>query len=212
MKIAVLGATGWIGSHIVNEATQRGHQVVALVRDTSKVKRTDIEVRKVDLLSTANELANAIAGVDAVIASIGGRALGNHDIVKTTAERLMTTLPQVSVKRLLWVGGAGSLEVAPGIRLVSTAQFPDEYKAEAIAQSEALEVFKQKTTTVDWTFVSPAAEIIPGETLSRYRVGADQLLVDDNGDSKISVSDYAIAMIDELESNNHPCQRIGVAY
>lgn len=212
MKIAVLGATGWIGSHIVNEATQRGHQVVALVRDTSKVKRTDIEVRKVDLLSTANELANAIVGVDAVIASIGGRALGNHDIVKTTAERLMTTLPQVSVKRLLWVGGAGSLEVAPGIRLVSTAQFPNEYKAEAIAQSEALEVFKQKTTTVDWTFVSPAAEIIPGETLSRYRVGADQLLVDDNGDSKISVSDYAIAMIDELESNNHPCQRIGVAY
>ncbi|ACJ29297.1 NADH-flavin reductase, putative [Shewanella piezotolerans WP3] len=212
MKIAVLGATGWIGSHIVNEATQRGHQVVALVRDTSKVKRTDIEVRKVDLLSTANELANAIAGVDAVIASIGGRALGNHDIVKTTAERLMNTLPQVSVNRMLWVGGAGSLEVEPGIRLISTAQFPNEYKAEAIAQSEALEVFKQNTTTVDWTFVSPAAEIIPGEKLSRYRVGADQLLVDDNGDSKISVSDYAIAMIDELESNNHPCQRIGVAY
>ncbi len=212
MKIAILGATGWIGSHIVNEAKQRGHEVVALVRDPSKVELAGIDVRKVDLMSDDNQLANAAAGVDAVIASIGGRALGNHDIVKATAQRLITTLPQINVERLLWVGGAGSLEVAPGIELVSTAEFPQDYKAEAMAQGEALAVFKEQASTIDWTFVSPAAEIFPGETLSQYRTGGDQLLIDESGASKISVSDYAIAMIDELESHKHPRQRIGVAY
>ena len=212
MKIAVFGATGWIGSHIVNEATQRGHQVVALVRDPSKVELANVEVRKLDLLSDAHDLANSVAGVDAVITSISGRALGNHDIVKSTAELLIKALPKVNVERLLWVGGAGSLEVAPGVKLVSTADFPSEYMDEAIAQGEALDVFKQQACILDWTYVSPAAEIFPGEALSNYRIGTEQLLVDDNGASKISVSDYAKAMIDELESHKHPSQRIGVAY
>lgn len=212
MKIAVLGASGWIGSHILNEAKQRGHDVVALVRDPSKVQHSNIEIHTVDLLSNGTELVKAISGVDTVIASIGGRTLGNHQIVGHTAQQLLTALPKANVKRLLWVGGAGSMQVAPGISLVSTAEFPEEYKSEAIAQGEALDVFKQDTSTVDWTFVSPAAEIFPGETLSQYRVGAEQLIVDENGASRISVGDYAKAMIDELESHQHPRQQIGVAY
>ncbi|PTP26979.1 NAD(P)-dependent oxidoreductase [Vibrio splendidus] len=212
MKIAVLGASGWIGSHIAQEAQARGHEVVAVVRDAIRVETQGIEVRSFDLQDEAANLANALSGVDAVIASIGGRALGNHDIVKSTATKLLDTLPSIGIERLLWVGGAGSLEVAPNVPLVTVPDFPADYKNEALAQGEALEVFKQSNSEVNWTFISPAAEIFPGEKLSTYRTGGDQLLTDQDGNSKISVSDYAIAMIDELEAGKFPRQRIGVAY
>lgn len=212
MKIAVLGASGWIGSHIAQEAQSRGHEVIAVVRNASRVETKDIEVRSFDLQDKAANLSTAFSGVDAVIASIGGRALGNHDIVKNTATKLLETLPSIGIERLLWVGGAGSLEVAPNVPLVTVPDFPEEYKNEALAQGEALEVFKQSKSEVNWTFVSPAAEIFPGEKLSTYRTGGDQLLTDEDGNCKISVSDYAIAMIDELEAGKFPRQRIGVAY
>lgn len=112
----------------------------------------------------------------------------------------------------MWVGGAGSLEVAPNVALVTVPDFPEEYKAEALAQGEALKVFKESNSDVLWTFVSPAAEIFPGETTSQYRIGGDQLLTDAEGNSKISVSDYAIAMLDVLEGGEHINKRIGVAY
>lgn len=212
MKIAVLGASGWIGSHIVNEAKARGHEVIALVRDSSKVDAEGVSVQLFDLQQPLSKISAALAGVDVVIASIGGRAAGNHDIVAATAQKLLSDLPQVGVVRLLWVGGAGSLEVAPGIKLVTVEGFPEEYKGEALAQGEALDLFRASTSKVNWTFVSPAAEIFPGEKQGAYRVGGDALLSDAEGNSKISVSDYALAMIDELESAAHPRQRIGVAY
>ncbi|CDT51861.1 NAD(P)-dependent oxidoreductase [Vibrio coralliirubri] len=212
MKIAVLGASGWIGSHIAQEAKARGHEVVAVVRNASRVEISDVEVRSFDLQDEAASLTTAFSGVDAVIASIGGRALGNHDIVKNAAAKLLDTLPSIGIERLLWVGGAGSLEVAPNVPLVTVPAFPAEHKNEALAQGEALEVFKQSNSEVNWTFISPAAEIFPGEKLSTYRTGGDQLLTDQDGNSKISVSDYAIAMIDELEAGKFPRQRIGVAY
>ena len=210
MKIAVLGATGWIGSHITQEATSRGHEVVAIVRDTSKVEQQDIEARNFDLQDPQTKINDVTSDVDVVIASIGGRALGNHELVKQSAEKLLSELP--SGRRLMWVGGAGSLEVAPNVALVTVPDFPEEYKAEALAQGEALKVFKESNSDVQWTFVSPAAEIFPGETTSQYRIGGDQLLTDAEGNSKISVSDYAIAMLDVLESGEHINKRIGVAY
>ncbi|NAX21261.1 NAD(P)-dependent oxidoreductase [Vibrio sp. V39_P1S14PM300] len=212
MKVAVLGASGWIGGHIVAEAVARGHQVVALVRDTSKVTRDDVEVREFDLLAEGADLAKAVEGVDAVISAIGGRAAGNHDIVVRTAETLLQALPQHGVNRLLWVGGAGSLEVAPGVALISLPDFPEAYKPEAEVMGQALAVFRASDSTLNWTFVSPAAEIFPGEKQAPYRVGGDQLLSDEEGNSRISVSDYAVAMIDELERSQYPQQRIGVAY
>ncbi|MDN3682798.1 NAD(P)-dependent oxidoreductase [Vibrio tapetis subsp. quintayensis] len=212
MKIAVLGASGWIGSHIAQEAKSRGHDVIAVVRDASRVETSGVEVRPYDLQDDTDNLSATLSGVDAVIAAIGGRALGNHDIVKSTATKLLATLPGVGIERLLWVGGAGSLEVAPNVPLVTVPDFPEEYKNEALAQSEALDVFKQSDSELNWTFVSPAADIFPGDKLSTYRTGGEQLLTDENGDSKISVSDYAIAMIDELEAGQFPRQRIGVAY
>ncbi|MEZ9056734.1 NAD(P)-dependent oxidoreductase [Vibrio pelagius] len=210
MKIAVLGATGWIGSHIAQEAVSRGHEVVAIARDTSKVGQQGIEARTFDLQDPQAKINDVASDVDVVIASIGGRALGNHELVKQSAEKLLSELP--SGRRLMWVGGAGSLEVAPNVALVTVPDFPEEYKAEALAQGEALKVFKESNSDVQWTFVSPAAEIFPGETTSQYRVGGDQLLTDAEGNSKISVSDYAIAMLDVLESGEHINKRIGVAY
>lgn len=102
--------------------------------------------------------------------------------------------------------------MAPGIKLITVPEFPDEYKPEAVAMGEALQVFRSLESDVNWTFVSPAADIFPGEKQAPYRVGGDMLLTDSEGNSRISVADYAVAMIDELESAKHTNQRIGVAY
>ncbi|MBH9741779.1 NAD(P)-dependent oxidoreductase [Vibrio navarrensis] len=211
MKVAVLGASGWIGSQIVEEAVTRGHQVIALVRNPSAIERQDVEVRQLDVLAE-QDFAQALQGVDTVIASIGGRAAGNHDMVERSAAKLLEQLPNAGVKRLLWVGGAGSLEVAPGVQLVTVPDFPAEYKDEALAQSQALQVFRSSDSPLNWTFVSPAAEIFPGEKVGQFRVGGDQLLTDAQGHSKISVADFASAMLDELETAKHAKQRISVAY
>ncbi|EGR2239678.1 NAD(P)-dependent oxidoreductase [Vibrio cholerae] len=212
MKVAILGASGWIGSHLAAEAKMRGHEVVAVVRDPAKVTLKGVAVEQLDILNSESSLKSVLEGVDAVIASIGGRAAGNHEMVAKTAQRLLNELPQAGVARLLWVGGAGSLEVAPGVKLVTVPGFPEEYKGEALAQGEALEVFRASNSDVNWTFVSPAAEIFPGDKQGQYRVGGDQLLTDSEGNSRISVADYAVALIDELEYAEHPRQRIGVAY
>ncbi|SFC94747.1 NAD(P)-dependent oxidoreductase [Pseudoalteromonas denitrificans] len=211
MKIAIIGATGWIGSTVMSEALSRGHQVIAIGRDTRKIENTQVEKYTLDLLSQGG-LKEAVAGADIVIASIGGRALGNHEIVENTAERLLSELPDTHIQRLIWVGGAGSLEVAPGVKLVTVPEFPVEYKDEAIAQGCALEIFRKSNSSLDWLFVSPAAEIFPGEKKGQYRIGADELLTDNEGNSKISVQDYALALIDEVEQSMHHNKRIGIAY
>ncbi|WMB72406.1 NAD(P)-dependent oxidoreductase [Shewanella oncorhynchi] len=210
MKIAILGATGWIGGAILKEAQSRGHQVTALVRDPSKLSVADVAVRAVDLEQPL--VADTFAGVDVVIAAVGGRAQQNHGLVASTVQHLLDVLPNANVSRLLWVGGAGSLEVAPGVTLVSSPDFPAAYKDEALAQGEALKVLRAAQTAINWTFVSPAAEIYPGESEGPYRLGGDSFFTDANGQSRISVTDYAKAMVDEAEKGAHPNQRISVAY
>ncbi|MCH1929529.1 NAD(P)-dependent oxidoreductase [Shewanella sp. A25] len=210
MKIAVLGASGWIGGTLFNEALSRGHEVIALVRDPSKLIGTTAEVRSVDLTKPLE--SDAFKGVDLVIAAIGARAEQNHALVAKTVNNLFDVLPKAAVPRLLWVGGAGSLEVAPGVTLVSSPDFPPAYKDEALAQGEALNAFRAAETSITWTFVSPAAEIYPGDSEGPYRVGGDSFFTDVNGLSCISVVDYAKAMLDEAESGAHPNQRISVAY
>lgn len=211
MKLAILGATGWIGSTITAEALSRGHEIIGLARDINKLPEEITAKRSYDIQGD-NALKDAIAGADALIVTIGGRALGNHEIVAATAQKILTELADTDINQLIWVGGAGSLEVAPGVALLSAPGFPEEYKAEAIAQGEALAVFKNSNTSVNWHYVSPAAEIFPGEKSGHYRVGGDQLLTDAEGNSKISVQDYASGLLDEVESNAHPQQRIGLAY
>lgn len=213
MKLAIIGATGWIGSTLVAEAHSRGHEVIAIARDSGKIAASAVEKRSFDLTAgDSASLAAAVAGADLVIASIGGRAAGNHEMVAASAQRLLSELPAAGINRLLWVGGAGSLEVAPGVTLLSLPEFPDAYKDEATAQGEALAVFRNSDSAVNWTFISPAAEIFPGERSGNYRTGGDSLISDADGNSRISVQDYAVALIDEAEKNAHPKQRIGVAY
>jgi len=211
MKIAIIGATGWIGSTLMNEALNRDHKVIAISRGAKNIEKQGVTTHPLDLL-TDGSIKDAVADADIVIAAIGGRAKSNHEIVSSTAQRLLKELPKSDVKRLIWVGGAGSLEVAPGVKLVSVPDFPAEYKDEAIAQGQALDVFRNSDSTLDWLFVSPAAEIFPGERTGIYRVGGEQLLSDDQGNSKISVEDYAVALIDEAEKSQHHNKRIGVAY
>lgn len=210
MKIAVLGATGWIGSTIVEQATKRGFDVISVVRDAAKVTNNIKNARVFDLQSQDN-IGAVLDGVDIVIASVGGRAAGNHELVAQTAARLLHALDG-SNTRLLWVGGAGCLEVAPGVTLVSTPEFPAEYKAEAIAQGEALAVFKTTTSSANWTFISPAAVIYPGESEGNYRIGDNQFFTNQAGESKVSVTDYATALVDEAQNANHLNKHISIAY
>ncbi|WP_417222401.1 NAD(P)-dependent oxidoreductase [Amphritea sp.] len=209
MNIAILGASGWIGSTIATEATARGHNVIGLARDSSKladnITKRDFDIQK-------DDIASVIDGADALIVSISGRAKGNHEIVAASAKKLLAALPTTSLNRLVWVGGAGSLEVAPGVKLISIPEFPAEFKDEGLAQGEALNIFKNSGSTVNWTFISPAADIFPGEKTGQYRVGGDQLLSDAEGNCKISVQDYAVGLLDEVESGAHPQQRICLAY
>ena len=211
MKIAIIGSTGWIGSTIATEALTRGHEVIGIARDVNKLHPLITYKRSFDF-DNNDSLANAIDGADVVVASVSGRAANNHATITKAAERLLRELPSTSVNRLVWVGGAGSLEVAPGELLVNSDAFPDEYKAEASFQVKALEIFRSTGSDVDWTFISPAAEIFPGVRTGKYRLGGDLLLTNEEGLSRISVEDYAFAFVNEIEKHAYPKQRIGVAY
>ena len=212
MKIAIVGAAGWVGNEVLQEAKRRGHQLIALVRDPDKVTETDIEVRKFDISDANSSLAEAVAGAEVIVSSVSGRHDGDQTIFVKAAQRYLAELSDTDAVRLVWVGGAGSLEVAPGVELVSSVDFPEDYKAEALGMGKALEVFQRSNSGLNWTFISPAALLFPGEKQAPYRVGKDQLLTDAQGESKISVADYAVALMDVVESNLYPKQRIGVAY
>lgn len=213
MKLALFGATGHIGHAILDEALARGHRVTAIVRDPARLdaRHENLAVITGDAGQPATWL-DALRGADAVIASLSARRDGNNDSLPAHASLLLDTLPGTGVKRLLWVGGAGSLESAPGVRVIDAPDFPDAWKPEALGQAKALDVFRASGTDVDWTYVSPAALIEDGERTGRYRVGGDQLLTDANGQSRISVADYAAALLDRAEKNDAPNRRITVAY
>ncbi len=211
MKLFLFGVTGNAGQAILQEALTRGHTVTAAARQTGFFHPVGkASVVTADALDAAS-LKDAIKGHDAVIVAISGRKSG-HDTVAKAASNLLATMPVAGVSRLLWIGGAGSLEVAPGVRLVDTPQFPAIYKDEALGQAAALQTLRAGKTSVNWTYVSPPAMIGVGGRTGKYRVGGDQLLADGNGISTISWIDYAVAVIDELEKNAHPQARITVAY
>lgn len=213
MKIVLFGATGHVGQGILGEALQRDHDVTAVVRDPTRVTIQNARLTLVtgDVANPAS-YASALQGADAVIASISARRDGDFASVARNADVLLDTLPKAGVKRLAWVGGAGTLEVAPGVRVIDDPHFPAAWKPEAEAQGDALAVFRVSKANIDWVYISPAALLEDGERTGKYRIGGDRLLVDADGKSRISIPDYAVALLDRIENNDTPRKRITVAY
>ncbi|MGO4737587.1 NAD(P)-dependent oxidoreductase [Bosea sp. 2KB_26] len=203
MKIALIGATGFIGSRLLAELSARGHAVSAITRNPEKVAAAaGVTALKGDVFDR-DGLASVLAGHDAVISAV-------HFTASDPAV-LLAAVKQSGVKRYLVVGGAGSLEVAPGKQLFDTPEFPAIYLAEAKKGGTFLDLLKSESK-LDWTFLSPSALIQPGMRTGTFRLGKDQLLVDAQGKSAISAEDYAAALVDELEKPAHSRQRFTVGY
>lgn len=213
MKIALFGATGHVGRAILDEALARGFEVTAVVRDPSRLANTDPRVSVVtgDLADPPSWL-DAVRGNDVLIVSISARRDGSNEAVPAMAATVLDYLPKAGVHRLVWVGGAASLETAPGVRVIDDPHFPEAWKDEAHGQMKALEVFRHSKSDVQWTYLSPAALLDEGPRTGKYRVGSDQLLVDANGKSQISIADFAVALLDRVEKNDARRQRVTVAY
>lgn len=211
MRIALIGASGFIGSALREEALSRGHQVTALVSNPSRIEnQANLDVRKVDVLDTP-ALAATLAGADVLISAFSGHAQNDVRGYYMKGVRSIAAAAAQAGIRLLIVGGAGSLDVAPGKQLVDSPDFPAEWKASAEGARDALE-YLRTNTDIDWTMLSPSARISPGERTGRFRLGDDALLVGEDGESRISTADYAVAMLDEAETPRHLRGRFTVGY
>jgi putative NADH-flavin reductase len=201
-RIALIGASGNAGSRLLKELSDRGHQITAIARHPEKIAALPgVTAVKGD----ANEregLAGMLKGHDVVISSVHFSA--------SDPDNLIGAVRAAGVKRYLVVGGAGSLFVAPGQRVVDQPGFPAQYKAEASKGAAFLDQLKS-VTDLEWTFLSPSAMFVPGERTGRFRLGKDDLLSNTEG-SSISFEDYAIAMADEIENPKHIRQRFTIGY
>ena len=203
MKVALIGATGQAGSRLLQELTSRGHSVTAIVRHPEKVPQLPHVVAMKGNVYDKAGLVPLLKGHDAVISSV--------HYLQSNPGLILEAVRESGVKRYFVVGGAGSLEVAPGKKLVDTPEFPSAYKAEATKGGEYLDLLRKSAGDLDWTFFSPAAMFVAGERTGKFRLGKDQLLASENG-SSISFEDYAIAAVDELETPKHIKERFTIAY
>ncbi len=214
MKIALIGATGFVGTAVLNEALNRGHEVTAIARNTDKITNTSefLTVKAGDVQSK-EEVKALVAGHDAVVSSYnaGWTNPNLYDDFLKGSQAILDGTKEAGVSRLIVVGGAGSLYAAPGVQLVDTPQFPAEWKAGATSARDFLNVIK-KETTIDWTFLSPAIELAPGERTGQYRTELESPVFDENGKSRISVADLAVAIVDELETPQFAQKRFTVGY
>lgn len=203
MKIAVAGASGRAGSEITKELSRRGHSVTAIARNPEKIAALpNVTPTRGDVLDQTG-LAKLWGGHDVAVSSV--------HFLASDALKLIGAAKDSRVGRYLVVGGAGSLDVAPGVKLVTTPGFPAQYKDEAEKGSAFLDLLRQEKD-LNWTFISPSALFVEGERTGKFRLGTDQLLADANGKSWISFADYAIALADEIERPAHVRQRFTVGY
>jgi putative NADH-flavin reductase len=212
MRIVIVGATGYVGSALLTEALARGHEVTALVRDPRRLpQHPRLAAAAADLYDPA-AVARAVGGHAAVLCAFSpGRDVADLRLRhRAGSAALLEGVRRAGVPRLLVVGGAGSLEVAPGLQLADAPGFPPEYRETALATRDVLELLRAEDQ-VRWTFLSPPAELVPGPRTGHYRLGGDTLLVDAQGMSRLSVADYAVAMLDELERPGHDRRRFSVA-
>lgn len=199
-KVAVIGATGNVGARLVAELASRGHAVTAISRHPGAAS-PQVAPAAGDVRDPA-ALSRLLAGHDAVVSALR--------FADTDPAALIGIVRDSGVRRYLVVGGAGSLEVAPGRRLIDQPDFPAAYKAEALKGAAFLDALRQ-VDDLDWTFLSPSALIEPGERTGRFRLGGDALLVGEGG-SRISYEDYAVALVDEIERPAHLRRRFTVGY
>ena len=212
MKIAIFGATGNIGKVITQEALTRGHTVTGLVRhpESGDASHPNLTFHKADVLN-ADNVAVAVAGHHAVVSAYAPD-FSAPGTLTDAANSLMKGLSAARMNRLLIVGGAGSLEVSPGLLLMDRPQFPPDWRPFASAHGDALKAYRQNTT-LDWTYFSPADRIAPGSRTGVFRIGDDnRLLVDAQGNSAISIEDFAVALVNEIETPRFIRKRVTVAY
>ncbi len=207
MKVVLIGATGRSGSRILRELQSRGHDVTAVARHIDGLPAGVQTVQ--DDLRTVDQIAMVVQWADAVISAYMPPQDDTDQLAEVT-RRLIAAVRKAGNPRLLVVGGAASLEVAPGVTLLASGHLPKEWLAIATSHAKALEILRE--SDIDWTFFSPAALFEPGERTGKFRLGTNDLLVDDKGQSRISMEDYAIAMVDELEKPTHVRARFTIGY
>jgi putative NADH-flavin reductase len=214
VKIIVIGATGWLGGAIAAEALERGHQVTGIGRDPDKlVALRGITAVRSDA-TNPEAMAVAIEGQDVVVSSVTDRSGPDRSTIPKAVAALIDAVPRAGVPRLAVVGGGGSLLAGDGGRFIDQADFPEEYKAEAQAGAEALDLLRQAPESLDWTFLSPPPHnLTPGDKRGGYAVrGDDRPVTDDRGETAITSGDLAAALLDELEHPQFSRRRFTVGY
>ena len=213
MKIALIGGSGFVGSALLEELLRRGHQVTALARNPGKFSaRERLAVVDADVLDAA-QVARAVSGHEVVVSAYnpGWMEADLYALFLKGSKAITEGVKRAGVKRLLVVGGAGSLYVAPGVQLVDTPEFPAEWKQGALAAREALNLIRDEAG-LDWSFISPPVFLAPGERKGGFRIGGDDVLMDGDKPAGISVADLAVAIVDELEQPRHVRSRFTVGY
>ncbi len=211
MRVLLLGASGRIGHRITNELLHRGHTVTGVSRsgDVEGIDDEDFVAVSGDA-TDAEAIAKLATGHDAVASALGPSEDEDTDVLVSMAEAVTEGMSRAGVSRLVWTGGAGGLNVGPDTLLVETEDFPDEWKPVARSAIDALGVLED--SDAEWTYVAPAALIEPGERTGEYRSKEGELVADEDGESYISMEDFAVAFVDELENGEHVGQRLGVGY
>jgi putative NADH-flavin reductase len=211
MKILVLGANGGVGTDVTAELISRGHQVTAASRTGGTASADGITPITLDATS-ADAVAQAAAGHDAIVNAVGPR-FGQDDLagLSSIATAVVTAARQSRVTRVVIVGGAGTLEVAPGVRLVDTENMPDEYKPLAHAHADAFDIYRT-AGDLEWTYLTPPPEFMPGDRTGTYRAEGDSYLAGEDGRSRLSYADMAVAVADTIEQGTHKGARVAVAY
>jgi putative NADH-flavin reductase len=212
MDVLLLGASGRIGHRIANELLDRGHAVTGVSRsgDVEGVDDPDFQAVAGDA-TNAVDVADLAEGHDAVASALGPSEDEDVTVLVEMAEAVVEGMRDADVDRLVWTGGAGGLHVGPDTRLIETEDFPEDWEPVARAAIEAYEVFED-ADDLDWTYVAPAALIEPGERTGEYRTAEGELVADEEGDSYISMEDFAVAFADELESGDHVHTYLGTGY
>jgi putative NADH-flavin reductase len=209
MKVVVYGATGNAGKEIVKELLARGHQVTGVARNIDSLKAIPGVTTQTDDLSNVDAIAAVIKGADAVVTAYQPPP-DNPDALVDVTRREIEAVKKTGNIRLLVVGGAGLLEVAPGVTLIKSGHIPPQYLPIATAHEKTLAVLR--TSGINWTYLSPAAFFIPGERTGNFRLGTKELIADSKGESKISFADYAIALVNEIEKPYHERSSFSAGY